>query len=341
VDGDQETALRPLRGEGALLASLRSGSLPESGLPSAVVRVADAVEGSLRRLLRDFPGAAMEVRLRALAPDELTLDEVLAELRQHDRLSIGLAAVIHDLDRVRRRLVAGGPYEPSDAERALRAADGLEHEVARLAALPHPPPPAEPPPVDETLVEPVPVESAPRRRRARRIALAAGSIVLLLLNAGGAWWASERRSDQLDQGIALFRDGSYMDAASHFWRYAEAHPDDPTPHVYLARIHRRLRRFDLAAQEVKRAVQIAPDDADVLAEMGFLLLDTGRRPQAIDRFRDALRSDPESREAWVGLILALRESGQTEAAERVLERAPAEVRALASRRPAADSLPRP
>jgi tetratricopeptide (TPR) repeat protein len=341
VDGDQETALRPLRGEGALLAALRSGSLAESELPAAVVRVAGAVEASLRRLLRDFPGAAVEVRLRALAPDELTLDEVLAELRQHDRLSIGLAAVIHDLEGVRRRLAAGGPYEPSDADRALRAADGLEHEVARLAAVPHPPPSAEPPPVDETLVEPVPVESAPRRRRARRIALAAGSVVLLLLIAGGAWWASERRSDQLDQGIALFRDGSYMDAASHFWRYAEAHPDDATPHVYLARIHRRLRRFDLAAQAVKRAVQLAPDDADVLSEMGFLLLDTGRRPQAIDRFRDALRSDPESREAWVGLVLALRGSGQTAAADRVLERAPADVRALAAGRPAADSLPRP
>src|SRR5690606_28456812 len=119
---------------------------------------------SLRRLLRDHAGAALQVRLRALAPDELRADEVLAELRQHDQISIELAAAVHDLLEVRQRLRSGAPLAPQDATLAYHVADRLEHEANR----PRPQIPASPasvvdlPEQEETILSPT-----PHRRRGR------------------------------------------------------------------------------------------------------------------------------------------------------------------------------
>ncbi|MBW3628628.1 MAG: hypothetical protein KY464_04945, partial [Gemmatimonadetes bacterium] len=122
--------MRPLRTIGNVVASLRGGSLAPEEERSAVIQVASAVEMSLRRVLRDHPAIAVPVRLRALAPDELAADEVLAELRQHDRISIELAASVHDLLDLRRRLKEGRPVGPTDAASAYQVADRLEQEVS-------------------------------------------------------------------------------------------------------------------------------------------------------------------------------------------------------------------
>ncbi|HEX8242016.1 MAG TPA: tetratricopeptide repeat protein, partial [Longimicrobium sp.] len=56
--------------------------------------------------------------------------------------------------------------------------------------------------------------------------------------------------------------------------------------------------------------------------------DLGRAPQAIERFRAAIVQDSTSARAWAGLVSALRRSGRPAQAERVLARAPVEVRSL-------------
>jgi tetratricopeptide (TPR) repeat protein len=333
---DRQTALRPLREVGAVLASLRGGSIPEGEVRAAVMGVADAVERSLRRLLRDLPAAAMEVRLSALASDELREDELLAELRQHDRISMELAAAVHDLLRTRKRLRDGAPAEPRDAALATQAADRLEHEIANPVHFPRQRV-DEPPVVDETLVHPVPVEGAEDvagRRRSRWV-VPVVALAAILVVAALAWRLVPRGPTEMDEGIALFQSGNVMDAASHFWRYAEEHPSDPTPHLYLARIHRRTHRFDMAAQELKKALDLDPSDLDAQTELGFLLLDTRRFDLAVQRFGAVLKRDTTSRDAWVGLVAALRFSGRPEAAQRALDSAPAAVRALVATRAAA------
>lgn len=327
---EQDSALRPLRNVASATAALRSGALPDSDTRTAVVQVAAAVEMSLRRLLRDFPTAALQVRLRALAPDELRADEVLAELRQHDQISIELAAAVHDLLEVRQRLRDGAPLSPHDATLAYHVADRLEHEASRT----HPPAAAPPPPADLQDEERTVLAPQPRFRRGRlgtdsrnaRIAAAAVAGLVVLLVALGVWWIVPRGGGELDEGITLFRMGSYEDAATHFWRYAEANPEDPTPRLYLARIHRRMARPQLAVAQLDTALQLAPDDPDVHTELGFLLMDTGHPAQAVDRFRSAISLDPQSEAAWAGLVTALRADGRAAAAERVLERAPTSLR---------------
>jgi cytochrome c-type biogenesis protein CcmH/NrfG len=334
---EREAALRPLRTIGGVVTSLRRGSLAADEERSAVVQVASAVEMSLRRVLRDHPDIAVPIRLRALAPDELGSDEVLAELRQHDRISIGLAASVHDLLEARRRLKDGAPVAPGDGALAYRVADQLEHEVAEAPAS-RPELETIPPVADETVVL---VADEPAASQMPLAYWAAGAALLLLVLLPLGIWLGRRGSDsEMSQGVALFRSGAFPDAASHFFRYAEAHPTDATPHLYLARIHRRLRRFDLAAPELRKAVELAPEDPAVQTELGLLLTDTRRYDIAIQRFREAIRLDPEYGNAWIGLVRALRAAGRPDVAAQVLTSAPADIRAMLTRsRPPADSVP--
>lgn len=313
--------LRPLRRASDRVERLRSGAGEDAY--SLVLDVAAAVDWTLRRTLRDDAEAPLEARLSALAPDELRPDEVLRELRRHERISIEAAASVHRLFEVRQRLAGGGALEPGDPSLAVAVADRLEAELGspgprgRVATQPL---------LDEE-VHAVPSEAEEERRSERRwLPHLLGAVVLALVVFALVQWLGNRGDHRMEQGIALFRSGSYEDAAHHFHRYASDNPRDATPHLYLARIHRRLGRTDLAGPALQEALRLAPDDPAVHRELGFLLMDTGRYPVAVERFRQALAMDAESPEGWLGLVLALRRDGRAAEAERVLARAPVQVR---------------
>jgi tetratricopeptide (TPR) repeat protein len=315
---------------------LREGRGGTEAERDALLRVSEGAESCLRRLLRNDPSQPIDLRLRALAPDELAAEEVLSALRQRDLISIELAAAFHDLLGVKRRLVHGGTPSHRDVELALQVTGRTEREVlaARLSStapgaaaagdsdvtLPGPPPAA----ADDDL----PPRNLATARRGLPWYWAAAAVSVLLVFALGLWWTTSRSAPRLDQAIALFRSGDYDQAAEQFRRHVEARPNDPTPRLYLARIYRRTNRYEEAREQLRLALESAPEDAALHRELGFLLLDVGRPDAAVPRFRNSVEREPDSVEAWVGLIRALRESGQGAAADRVLARAPSEVRAL-------------
>src|SRR5690606_8043122 len=92
--------------------------------------------------------------------------------------------------------------------------------------------------------------------------------------------------------------------------------------------YRRMEQPELAAEAIRAAEAIAPDDAAVHRELGFLLLDAGQAAVAIVRFRTAIDLEPASTEGWVGLVRALRESGRGDEVANAIATAPPEVRAL-------------
>lgn len=336
---DRGSVLRPLHAAAGDLALLRSGTAEPDAQRGALLRATNAVENSLRRLLRDEEGAPLELRLRALAPDELPAPEVVAGLRQQGRLSIEFAAALHELWGMRRRLTSGHAPVPGDAQLLLRIADRLEQEAFAPPAWPSYPggedrtqfqPVSPSGPVGH--VEPPVTAGVWSRRRVPSWAPAAAGVLLLLLLLGG-WWLLGRSDNDLETGVERFESGQVEQAVPHFRRYAEANPEDPTPRLYLARIHRRAGRFPEAAEELRYAQRAAPEDPGVQRELGFLLLDSGRSDRAIPHFRTAVEQDAKAADGWVGLVRALRTSGQAAAAERVLLRAPDEVRALLAEQP--------
>lgn len=315
-------AIRALESASEPLDLLASPAIDAAGRRRALLEASDAIDMALRRWLRDAAAVPAQVRARAQAADKLDEVGVLTELRRHDLLSAEAAEEIRALFEMRRRLGAGATPAAGDQELARRAAHRLDLELRS------PPPPDRPQPAprsgDEgSLVHPVPPPPSP----VSRSWLVAGAVALVLLLAAAvavSVWA--RPDPRLVEGLALFRSGAYADAASRFWRYAEDHPDDPTPHLYLSRIHRRMGRLDLAGGEVRAALTLAPDDPAVQTELGFVLFATGEHEAAAERFRAVLQVDPAAESAWVGLINSLRASDNRIAASNALERAPPRVR---------------
>jgi hypothetical protein len=327
---DPENTLKPLRAVEGDVIALRTGQ----GGAAGVVRIARAAESVLRRMLRDDPTAPVDLRLRALSPDDVSTGTLLAELRRRDRLPMELAASFHELSAAATRLATdGGDATPRDVEVAVAAADGLEQHVlsnpyeARL----------EDPvltPRDETLIppppeDPEPVHAVPTFGRARSplpwIVGAAGvaiAVLLVVLLLRG------RRADPLAEGTTAYSNGDTARAFALFMDAAKAHPKSPEPHYYMAQIYRLKGRPQEAARELREGLQIAPEHSGLNTELGFLMLGQGRTQQAAERFAAAVKADTANARAWAGLVSALRRSGRGVQAERLLARAPVEVRSL-------------
>jgi tetratricopeptide (TPR) repeat protein len=115
---------------------------------------------------------------------------------------------------------------------------------------------------------PTPVPIAGARRRGWLTPLL---VVLALAALGGlAWWAFmvRGRSDALDQGIVAYREGRREAAAGAFIKATKDAPNDPLPHVYLARMARETGRLQTAQEEAVKAVSLGPTNAVALRELG-------------------------------------------------------------------------
>ncbi|MBW3655286.1 MAG: tetratricopeptide repeat protein [Gemmatimonadetes bacterium] len=319
-----ESTLRPLRQRASDLDALRAGA----SAPGAIVRVAHAADTTLRRMLRDDPTAAVELRLRALSEDDLSTPDLLAELRRRNRVPLELAAAFHELHGAAERIGRGADALPRDAELALSVAGGIESHVLALppAHLEDPALPDDDEPLvrdDEELVHAVP--AATRRRFPWQALLALGVLGLLLIAA-----VRTRGDDHggLQRGEQAFLAGRVAEAEREFRAYAGEHPRDALARVYLARIYREAGRPADARRELQAGLDANPEHAELHAELGYLLLDARQAPEAVERFRVALRHDRESLRAWGGLVRALRESGRAAEADQELRRAPAELRTL-------------
>jgi tetratricopeptide (TPR) repeat protein len=317
-----ESLLRPLRRMGEDLERLRAG---EGGDDRALSRrVLRAAEHVFRRMLRADSRPALELRLRALDPDELDVEEVLGELRRHDSVRMQTASAHH---AVALRVASDQPASAAQLlelldllESDARALSGAGESVMELGQ-----------PGEDTVMSPAGEAPRPiRRGLTRRVALEKALIgaVALLVLVTVLWFATRERRGDVSEGVALFRSGELDAAADRFQAQISRNPDDITSRLYLARIFRRQGRHDDALRELRHAVERAPGDAAVHRELGLLFLDAGQPEAAARRFQEAVRLDSSSEAGWIGLVRALRESGDAVGAERVLRTAPPEVRAL-------------
>jgi Flp pilus assembly protein TadD len=156
----------------------------------------------------------------------------------------------------------------------------------------------------------------------------AGALGAALLALLAVFLLRGRDAGALAEGEAAYARGDTARAEEHFRRAASEDPKEPRPRYYLAQIYRQSGRRNEAARELRAGLEAAPDDAGLNIELGYLLLESGRNGEAVERLRKAVLLDSMSTRAWSGLVRALRDSGRPAQAERVLARAPAEVRAL-------------
>lgn len=329
---EADRILEPVAPDAAPLRALREYDGP-SALADALRATSEAIEQSLRLLLRADRGAAEADRMRAMSRQELPFADLLERLRARDRISISLAGTIHEL---RRSIESGGSFRSptsADADRALEVVARLRREVRALddddasvrEAAHHTV--ASHPIAEET--SEVPPDRGRRSRLVPAIVIGAAVLVLLLVMVatGGLGLAG---GDALDDGVEAFREDDLTEAARHFREAVQDDASDPTPRLYLGRVYRRLGRHAEAGDQLEHAARLAPRDADIRRELGYLFLDLRSYGAAVRQFEQAVELEPAEEANWIGLVRAMRLGGDARA-EATLARAPAAARALLAR----------
>lgn len=290
-------------------------------LAAAVQDTWNAVERSLRLLLRTDAAAPDELRLNAFSPTELPFDRLVPALRQRDLISLQLAGRVHELQQAAERARTGGA-RASDADQAravveqLRAEvqggeTGAVREVVRQAV------------ESGRVEEPARLVPLPDDRRSIRRVLVL-PIILIILAIMFVWGVT--RSSPMDEAVTAFRSNRLAQAEEQFRTIAEKDEDNVDARLYLARIYRRTDRPNEAARMLREAAALAPNDDDVERELGWFFLDRNQPQAAAAHFRKAQELDPDEDANLIGLITSLRQLGDPEA-DRLLAQAPAEVRA--------------
>lgn len=329
---DEPAALRPLV---EVTEDIRRLDDYESNddLAAAILAVTAAIERALRTRLRNDPTAPDDHRLTALAPDRLSLAEVVSSLRTRDLISLETAGTVHETSAAAARAEAGAP-RPADADVVKSAVERLRVDLASSTA------PADEPTADELSAgappatvpgeTPTPAELRAAERAGnggggrwmRWIAAALAAFAIF----AAAWVFTRSGGQEYDAALTAFRSGRLDSAAAGFERVLDDRPGHTTSMLYLARSYRRLDRPADAAAVLRRAVEGDPEDAGVRRELGHLFMDLDRLPSAIAQYELAVEHGPDEPLNWVALIQALRAAGDASADLR-LQDAPADVQA--------------
>lgn len=291
-------------------------------LASAVQAVHTAVQRSLRYLLRADRGAPDDLRLVALSPSELAPDRLIPALRQRDLLSLELAGQIHDLELAATRAERGS-VRATDGDIALRVVDQLRSEIQRLG--------------DRTVrdvahgavtagafdedVHTVPAETHSRWPVRMIVTMLVVVVIALIM------WLGLFRKSATENGIAQFEREEYSQSEQTLRKVTDNDPGDARAAFYLALLYRRSDRYEDAGRVLRRAIEKKPDDPYLREELGNLFVTLKRPELAARQYRVAQENDPDNPRYWVKLVSALRAAGDP-AAERILEQAPEEARAL-------------
>jgi cytochrome c-type biogenesis protein CcmH/NrfG len=319
--------LKPLDEAEPALRSLTDYESP-SELATAIETARNAVQRSLRLLLRADAGVSDELRLTAMSPADLPTDRLVEALRQRNLISIELAGMIHELERSVER-IARGEVRAADADATRRTADRLELEVHAAAergirgaahgavttgALEDEPTPVPPP------------EAA----GLRRWPFIVGTVAVGLLAIAAVVWLATRSGDsEMADALEAFQADRLDRAESGFRRVIEQDSQNVTALLYLGRVYRRQQRYEQAAGALQIAARVAPRDPDVRRELGHLFLALQRPRQAAEQFRQATELAPADSKNWIWLVRSLRAAGDP-AADDMLRRAPPEARAALS-----------
>ncbi len=126
---------------------------------------------------------------------------------------------------------------------------------------------------------------------------------------------------RLKAGARALRDRNPAHAERAFSEAVRQSPAHPEPLRYLAILQLHTRRAALAAQTLRQALALAPDDARLHSDLGNALSACGDAEAALASWRDACRRDPGDATAWFNLGRNLQLRGETDAAIEALTQA--------------------
>lgn len=272
--------------------------------------------------------AAVETGLRSLIGGSALGGQLLIrELRQRHFLSLEQANALAEFHAARDR-AGRTEYSPTEGDISaardafLKLEAGLldDPNVVRSSTQTGTGtrvPPAEavlPPPGHTTMVPP---------SRPPWLIPVLGAVGLVLV-VGLAWYLLAGRggsSEAFEQGVVAFREGRREAAEGSFRKAATDSPNDPMPHVYLARIERERGNLNNANAEAVKAVQLGPNNGVALRELASTLFAAQNFDGARTFYIRAIKADSTDRMAQGFLGCSLVRLGRLEEGARWIGRA--------------------
>jgi Flp pilus assembly protein TadD len=118
--------------------------------------------------------------------------------------------------------------------------------------------------------------------------------VLLLLVALSGPVFPQGGTHPLERALALFNAGKYQDSFELASAYLLQNPWSEPAHKIVGMNEYMLGRPEEALREVRRATELAPNDADAFYYLGRLHFSTDKFAAALSDFQRALELDPSS-----------------------------------------------
>lgn len=287
---------------------------------------------------------AVETGLRSLVGGSALSGQMLIrELRQRHFLQLEQANALAEFHAVRER-AARTDYQPTEADINAARDAFLKLEAGLMGATPGsgtfapggaaasavgaasraPTAPIDTVPARAATIagtQPTPV---PLQRAGRPGWLVPVSGVVALLIVGGiAWYALAGRagSGAYDQGVVAYREGRREAAAGAFIKATKDTPNDPLPHVYLARMARETGRLQTAQEEAVKAVTLGPNNALALRELASVSFAQQNYDAARRFYLRAVQADTSDRLALGYLGCSLIRLGRVQEGTKFIQRA--------------------
>jgi hypothetical protein len=116
--------------------------------------------------------------------------------------------------------------------------------------------------------EGTPVAVPAQRSRSRWLVPVLAIVALLVVGGIAAFALMGRRGNRaFTNGVTAYREGRREAAAGEFLKAAKDDPNDPMPHVYLARMAREAGNMNTANTEAVTAVRLGPNNGIALREL--------------------------------------------------------------------------
>jgi tetratricopeptide (TPR) repeat protein len=290
----QRAALGAVHSARPIVARL-SMSRDKEDLAADIIDAWNAVESGLRTLVGGSP---------------LVGQTLIRELRQRQLLSLEQANALAEFHAASER-AAQTDYAPTERDISatrdafLRLESGLMESdaergpagfVAPVAAVP----------VAVTPARDIVAAPAAPGRPGWMLPLVI--VVVLVVVGAGAWLLFANRggtSATFDQGVVAYQEGRREAATGAFNKAALDAPDDPMPHVYLARMQREQGNLTNANVEAVKAVQLGPNNGAALRELASTLFAQQNFDGARKFYIRAIQADTTDRlsEGFLGCSL--------------------------------------
>lgn len=120
------------------------------------------------------------------------------------------------------------------------------------------------------------------------------------------------------RGLILFYKGKYAEAVELFNQVLKQNPYYAEAYLYRGTAYRHLKETENAIADLKRAIQLAPDERLAYQRLASLLMDTPQKLEAIPYLRKLLELEPENYGIMVQLAELHYEAGNAPQAQKLL-----------------------